>query len=131
MYYNEKIETMDRESLRKLQGERLANIVKHTYENVEFYRKRMDEAGVKPSDIRSIDDITKLPFMQKQDLRDYYPYGLFAVPMKDIRRVHASSGTTGKQIVVGYTDNDLDMWANCFARASTSRSLEYPVMVMR
>ena len=85
---------MDRESLRKLQGERLANIVKHTYENVEFYRKRMDEAGVKPSDIRSIDAISKLPFMQKQDLRDYYPFGTFAAPMKDIVRFHASSGTT-------------------------------------
>ena len=116
MYYNEKIETMDRESLRKLQGERLANIVKHTYENVEFYRKRMDEAGVKPSDIRSIDDITKLPFMQKQDLRDYYPFGTFAAPMKDIVRFHASSGTTGKPIVAGYTQKDLDNWSEGVAR---------------
>ena len=120
MYYNEKIETMDRESLRKLQGERLANIVKHTYENVEFYRKRMDEAGVKPSDIRSIDDITKLPFMQKQDLRDYYPYGTFAAPMKDIVRFHASSGTTGKPIVAGYTQKDLDNWSEGVARCLTA-----------
>lgn len=120
MYYNEKIETMDRESLRKLQGERLANIVKHTYENVEFYRKRMDEAGVKPSDIRSIDDITKLPFMQKQDLRDYYPFGTFAAPMKDIVRFHASSGTTGKPIVAGYTQKDLDNWSEGVARCLTA-----------
>lgn len=120
MYYNEKIETMGRESLRKLQGERLANIVKHTYENVEFYRKRMDEAGVKPSDIRSIDDITKLPFMQKQDLRDYYPFGTFAAPMKDIVRFHASSGTTGKPIVAGYTQKDLDNWSEGVARCLTA-----------
>ena len=120
MYYNEKIETMDRESLRKLQGERLANIVKHTYENVEFYRKRMDEAGVKPSDIRSIDDISKLPFMQKQDLRDYYPFGTFAAPMKDIVRFHASSGTTGKPIVAGYTQKDLDNWSEGVARCLTA-----------
>ena len=120
MYYNEKIETLDRESLRKLQGERLANIVKHTYENVEFYRKRMDEAGVKPSDIRSIDDITKLPFMQKQDLRDYYPFGTFAAPMKDIVRFHASSGTTGKPIVAGYTQKDLDNWSEGVARCLTA-----------
>lgn len=120
MYYNEKIETMDRESLRKLQGERLVNIVKHTYENVEFYRKRMDEAGVKPSDIRSIDDISKLPFMQKQDLRDYYPFGTFAAPMKDIVRFHASSGTTGKPIVAGYTQKDLDNWAEGVARCLTA-----------
>ena len=120
MYYNEKIETMDRESLRKLQGERLANIVKHTYENVEFYRKRMDEAGVKPSDIRSIDDISKLPFMQKQDLRDYYPFGTFAAPMKDIVRFHASSGTTGKPIGAGYTQTDLDNWSEGVARCLTA-----------
>lgn len=120
MYYNEKIETMDRESLRKLQGERLANIVKHTYENVEFYRKRMDEVGVKPSDIRSIDDISKLPFMQKQDLRDYYPFGTFAAPMKDIVRFHASSGTTGKPIVAGYTQKDLDNWSEGVARCLTA-----------
>ena len=120
MYYNEKIETMDRESLRKLQSERLVNIVKHTYENVEFYRKRMDEAGVKPSDIRSIDDISKLPFMQKQDLRDYYPFGTFAAPMKDIVRFHASSGTTGKPIVAGYTQKDLDNWAEGVARCLTA-----------
>ncbi len=120
MYYNEQIETMDRESLRRLQSERLVNIVRYTYENVEFYRRRMDEAGVKPEDIRSIDDISKLPFMQKQDLRDYYPFGTFAAPMKDIVRFHASSGTTGKPIVAGYTQHDLDCWSEGVARCLTA-----------
>ena len=110
------IETMPREELKKLQSERLIWQVKRMYENVELFRKRMDEMGLTPDDVKSVDDLKKLPFSYKQDLRDYYPYGLFAVPMTDIRRVHASSGTTGKQIVVGYTDNDLDMWADCFAR---------------
>ena len=114
--WQEKIETMPREELKKLQSERLCNQVKRMYESVELFRKRMDELGLKPEDIKGVEDLSKLPFSYKQDLRDYYPYGLFAVPMKDIKRVHASSGTTGKQIVVGYTDNDLDMWANCFAR---------------
>ena len=112
-----KEETMPREELTRLQSERLVAQVKRMYEKVELFRKRMDEAGLKPEDIHGVEDLHKLPFSYKQDLRDYYPYGLFAVPMKDIRRVHASSGTTGKQIVVGYTDRDLDMWANCFARA--------------
>ena len=110
------LESMPRQELKKLQDERLVWQVKRMYENVELFRKRMDEKGLKPEDIKGIEDLHKLPFSYKQDLRDYYPYGLFAVPMKDIRRVHASSGTTGKQIVVGYTDADLDMWADCFAR---------------
>ena len=109
-------EAMPREELKKHQSEKLIWQVKRMYESVELFRKRMDEAGLKPEDIRGVEDLSRLPFSYKQDLRDYYPYGLFAVPMKDIRRVHASSGTTGKQIVVGYTDNDLDLWANCFAR---------------
>ena len=107
---------MPRKELEALQSERLVKQVKRMYENVELFRKRMDEKGLKPEDIHGIEDLHKLPFSYKQDLRDYYPYGLFAVPMKDIRRVHASSGTTGKQIVVGYTDKDLEMWADCFAR---------------
>lgn len=115
-YWQEQYETMPREELKKLQGERLAWQVKRMYENVELFRNRMDEIGMKPDDVKSVDDLKKLPFSYKQDLRDYYPYGLFAVPMKDIRRVHASSGTTGKQIVVGYTDGDLERWADCFAR---------------
>ena len=110
------IETMPREQLEKLQSERLVAQVARMYEKVELFRKRMDEACLKPSDIKGIEDLHKLPFSYKQDLRDYYPYGLFAVPMNEIRRVHASSGTTGKQIVVGYTDNDLEIWADCFAR---------------
>ena len=115
-FWQKEIETMPRKELEALQSERLAKQVKRMYENVELFRKRMDEIGLKPEDIRGIEDLHKLPFSYKQDLRDYYPYGLFAVPMKDIRRVHASSGTTGKQIVVGYTDKDLEMWADCFAR---------------
>ena len=90
------------------------------YNSVELFKKRMDEKGLKPSDINGVDDLKKLPFSYKQDLRDYYPYGLFAVPMSEIMRVHASSGTTGKQIVVGYTENDLKMWADCFARILTA-----------
>ncbi|MDY3928983.1 MAG: phenylacetate--CoA ligase [Clostridia bacterium] len=114
--YQPEIECMNREELKKLQSERLVWQVKRMYENVELFRKRMDEKGLKPDDIKSIDDLSKLPFSYKQDLRDYYPYGLFAVPMKDVVRIHASSGTTGKQIVVGYTRHDLDMWDNCAAR---------------
>ena len=115
-YWQEELETMPRKKLRELQSERLIWQVKRMYENVECFRNRMDEKGLRPEDIKGVEDLHKLPFSYKQDLRDYYPYGLFAVPMKDIRRVHASSGTTGKQIVVGYTDNDLNMWADCFAR---------------
>ena len=118
--WQENYEAMPRAELTKLQSERLCWQVTRMYENVELFRQRMDEAGLKPSDIKGVEDLHKLPFSYKQDLRDYYPYGLFAVPMKDIRRVHASSGTTGKQIVVGYTDNDLSMWADCFARMLTA-----------
>lgn len=117
MYFNEKIETASREELEKIQSERLVNTVKRVYDNVPAYRKKMDEAGIKPEDIKSVADLEKLPFTYKQDLRDNYPYGLFACPMKDVVRIHASSGTTGKQTVVGYTKNDLDMWSECVARA--------------
>ncbi len=115
-YWQQEYETMPREQLRQYQSEKLVWQVKRMYENVELFRQRMDEKGLKPEDIKGVEDLSKLPFSYKQDLRDYYPYGLFAVPTTDIRRVHASSGTTGKQIVVGYTDNDLEMWADCFAR---------------
>ena len=115
-YWQKELETMPREELKKLQNERLVWQVKRMYDKVELFRQRMDEMGLKPEDIKGVEDLHKLPFSYKKDLRDYYPYGLFAVPMKDIRRVHASSGTTGKQIVVGYTDDDLDRWADCFAR---------------
>ena len=117
------IETMPREELRKLQSERLVWQVKRMYENVELFRKRMDEKGLTPDDIKSVDDLPKLPFSYKQDLRDYYPYGLFAVPMQDIVRVHASSGTTGKKIVVGYTKNDLDKWDDGVARMMAATGL--------
>ncbi len=117
------IETMPREELRKLQSERLIWQVKRMYENVELFRKRMDEIGLTPDDIKSVDDLSKLPFSYKQDLRDYYPYGLFAVPMHDIVRVHASSGTTGKKIVVGYTKNDLDKWDDGVARMMSAIGL--------
>ena len=114
--FRPEIECMDRAELKKLQDERLVWQVKRMYENVELFRTRMDEKGLKPDDIKGVCDLHKLPFSYKQDLRDYYPYGLFAVPLKDIVRVHASSGTTGKQIVVGYTRNDLDKWDDCMAR---------------
>jgi phenylacetate-CoA ligase len=114
--YDREAETMPREKLRELQGERLRNTVKRVYENVPMYRQRFIEMGLVPEDICSIDDIAKLPFTYKQDLRDNYPYGLFAVPMRDIVRLHASSGTTGKQTVVGYTRKDLDIWGQVMAR---------------
>ncbi len=116
-YYQKEIETAPREEIRALQGERLAATVRRVYERVPHYRQRMQEHGVSPEDIRSVDDLHKLPFTYKRDLRDTYPYGMFAVPMKDVVRIHASSGTTGKQIVVGYTAGDMELWADCCARA--------------
>ena len=114
---------MPREKLKELQSERLVRQVKRVYENVECFRNRMNEAGLKPSDIHGVEDLYKIPFSYKRDLRDYYPYGLFAEPMKNIVRVHASSGTTGKRIVVGYTRNDLEMWAECVARMMSAIGL--------
>ena len=114
--YNPAAETMPREELTKLQSERLCAMVKRVYERVPFYTKKFDEIGLKPEDIRGIEDITKLPFTIKQDLRDNYPFNLFAVPMDDVVRIHASSGTTGKQTVVGYTRNDLKLWGEVMAR---------------
>lgn len=119
-YYQPEIETAPREKIVELQNERLSATVRRVYENVPFYRNKMEQAGVTPDDIRTIDDLHMLPFSYKQDLRDTYPYGLFAVPLKDVVRLHASSGTTGKQIVVGYTRNDLDVWDECVARALTA-----------
>ncbi len=116
-YYDEKIETLEISAMKELQSKRLADTVKRVYENVPFYKQKFDEMGIKPSDIKSIDDLAKLPFTYKQDLRDTYPYGLFATDMDDVVRIHASSGTTGKQTVVGYTANDIDAWAQCCARA--------------
>jgi phenylacetate-CoA ligase len=116
MIYSEKFECMKRDELRRLQGERLRDAVRRAYENVPLYRKKFDAHGVKPEHIRSIDDIGKLPFTLKDDFRDTYPFGLFAVPLRDIVRVHASSGTTGKPTVVGYTREDIDLWAETIAR---------------
>lgn len=116
MIHNPEIECMSREDMRKLQSERLIKVVKNCYENVPFYKKKMDELGVKPEDIKSIDDIYKLPFTTKHDLRDEYPFGLQAVPMTDVRRIHASSGTTGKPVVDTYTENDVKNWAEGVAR---------------
>lgn len=119
-YWNKNMECATRDEMRALQSFRLSQTVRRVYENVPYYRERMEKAGVTPDDIHSVDDLKKLPFTMKQDLRDTYPYGLFAVPMDQVVRLHASSGTTGKQIVVGYTQNDLDVWAECCARALTA-----------
>jgi phenylacetate-CoA ligase len=107
---------MERGEMQKLQSIRLKRVVEHAYHNTPFYRKKMQEMGLTPDDIESIDDITKLPFTAKQDLRDNYPFGLMAVPMSEIVRLHASSGTTGKPIVVGYTRKDLSIWSETVAR---------------
>ena len=116
MIFNEKCECMKRGDLRRIQGERLRDAATRAYENVPFYRRKFDAHGVKPQDIRTIDDIAKLPFTIKDDFRDNYPFGLFAVPLREIVRVHASSGTTGKPIVVGYTREDIEVWSETVAR---------------
>ena len=119
-YYQPQLETASREELHRLQSERLKKTVARCYNNVPFYRKKLDEAGISPEAITSIDDITKLPFTIKQDLRDNYPFGLFAAPKSELVRIHASSGTTGKQTVVGYTKNDIEVWSDGAARALTA-----------
>ena len=119
-YYQKDIECASREQLKAWQDERLAAQVKHAYENVEYYRRKMDEAGVKPSDIRGTEDLHKLPFLCKDDLRDAYPHGLLAVPKKDCVRIHSTSGTTGKRVVAFYTQHDVDLWEDCVARAITA-----------
>ena len=117
MIFNEKYECMDPEAMRELQSERLKDTVRRVYENVAPYRKKMEAQGIEPGDIKSIDDLTALPFTTKEDLRDTYPFGMFAVPMHDVVRVHSSSGTTGKPTVVGYTIADVqDVWAETMAR---------------
>lgn len=110
-------EAASREQMAALQSERLVKTVKRVYENITFYKNKFDSLGIKPGDIRSIEDITKLPFTVKTDLRDNYPFGLFAVPQSELVRIHASSGTTGKQTVVGYTAKDIEVWAECAARS--------------
>ncbi|MDR1689380.1 MAG: phenylacetate--CoA ligase [Clostridiales bacterium] len=115
-YWNAAMEKMPREQLRDLQSDRLKAAVNRVYTNVEHYRNKMQEKGMLPGDIKSVDDLRHLPFTTKLDLRDTYPFGMFASPMHEIVRIHASSGTTGKQTVVGYTNRDIDVWAECMAR---------------
>ena len=115
-YFQKEIETMSKEEKRALQSERLVKIVKYAYENQKPYREKMDAMKLKPEDIKGIDDIYKLPFTVKQDLRDAYPFGMMARPKKDLVRLHASSATTGKLTVAGYTQKDIDVWAECAAR---------------
>lgn len=110
-------ERLTREQLRERQLDCLRATLRHAYDNVELYRKKFDEAGLEPDDCRSLEDLSRFPFTTKADLRDTYPFGMFAVPMADVRRVHASSGTTGRPTVVGYTENDLSMWADVVARS--------------
>ncbi len=116
-YYQPEIETMPLPQLQALQSERLVAQVKHVYENVEFYRDRMDAAGVKPEDIHGICDLHKLPFVTKDDLRDQYPYGLLGVPLSECVRIQSTSGTTGRRVVAFYTQEDIDLWDDCCARA--------------
>lgn len=111
-----KEETLSRADIETIQLERLQETVRRVYGKVPAYRKKMEEAGIVPEDIRSLEDLQRLPFTTKQDMRDNYPFGLFAVPQKDLCRIHASSGTTGKPTVVGYTRRDLDIWSECVAR---------------
>ena len=120
MIWNETMECMDREQLREIQSSRLVKMAEYVYYNTPFYRKKFQEMGLEPGDIKSIDDITKLPFTNKLDLRDNYPFGLAAVPMSQIVRIHASSGTTGKPVVVLYTRKDLAMWSEAISRAFTA-----------
>jgi phenylacetate-CoA ligase len=107
-YWNKEAETMPREELERLQGEKLKKLAQYVYENVEFYKKKFDEIGLDPNDIKDVSDIIKLPLTWKTDLRNHYPFGLNAVPMDEIIRVHASSGTTGKPTVVSYTRKDIE-----------------------
>lgn len=124
-FWDPKIETMNRKEMEKLQFKRLKKSVKTVYRNVSFYQCRFDEAGIKPDDIRSLSDISKLPHTLRTDFTDNYPFGLFAVPMDDIIRIHSSSGTTGKPKVVGYTRTDIDTWGNLLARNFTMVGLSH------
>ena len=116
-YYQKEIETMPVEEIKKLQSEKLVKQVKHVYENVPYYRDLMDKKGVTPDDIHGIEDLHKLPFLTKSDLRDAYPYGLLAKPLKDCVRIQSTSGTTGRRVVAFYTQHDVDLWEDCCARA--------------
>ncbi len=119
-YYQKEIECASREQIRAWQDERLVQQVRHVWENVPYYRAKMEEKGVTPEDIHGAADLNKLPFVSKADLRDAYPYGLLGVPKKDVVRIHSTSGTTGKRVVAYYTQKDLDLWDDCCARALTA-----------
>jgi len=125
MIWNEAMECLDRKRLMELQGERLRETVSRVYHNTPFYRHRMQQMGITPNDIRDVGDVVKLPFTTKQELRDNYPYGLFASPMSEIVRLHASSGTTGLPIVVGYTRKDLNTWAEMVTRCLTAYGCDH------
>ncbi len=119
-YYQPEIETMPVDQIKALQSERLVKQVKHVWDNVPYYRAKMEEKGVTPDDIKGIEDLHKLPFLTKDDLREAYPYGLLAKPLKDCVRIQSTSGTTGKRVVAFYTQNDIDLWEDCCARAITA-----------
>ena len=119
-YYQKEIETMPLDEMRALQSEKLVKQVKHVYENVKYYRDLMDAKGVTPDDIKGIEDLHKLPFLTKSDLRDAYPYGLLGTDLKNCVRIHSTSGTTGRRVVAFYTQNDIDLWEDCCARALTA-----------
>ncbi len=116
-YFQKEIETAPYEKIREIQSEKLVHQVRRVYDNVPYYRKKMEEKGVTPDDIKSVDDLHKLPFLSKADLRDAYPYGLLGAPLKDCVRIHSTSGTTGKRVVAFYTQHDIDLWDDCAARA--------------
>ena len=116
-YYQPEIECASREEIVKIQNEKLVKQVRHVWDNVPYYRKKMEEKGVTPDDIKSIDDLHKLPFLSKDDLRESYPDGMLGVPQKDVVRIHSTSGTTGKRVVAFYNQHDIDLWEDCCARA--------------
>ncbi len=116
-YYQPEIECASREQIRAWQDERLVAQVKHVWENLPYYRKKMEEKGITPDDIKGVDDLHKLPFLSKADLREAYPYGLLAKPLSEVVRIHSTSGTTGKRVVAFYTQHDIDLWEDCCARA--------------
>jgi phenylacetate-CoA ligase len=119
MFWNKKLETMPEEKLKELQLERLKEVVKYAYERVPYYRKKFEEAGLKPEDIKTLEDIKYIPFTSKADLREVYPFGMFAVPLSEIVEIHSSSGTTGKPVVMGYTREDIEVWKEVMARSLT------------
>ena len=122
-YYQQEIECASRKALLEIQNEKLKKQVQHVWNDLPYYRKKMEEKGVKPEDIQSIDDLYKLPFLSKDDLREAYPDGLLAVPKKDVVRIHSTSGTTGKRVIAFYTQHDLDLWRDCLARAYVAAGL--------